>query len=768
MPLSPSESLAAIAAYVPPSPVETTVSDLARILALPRRAPVVCERDPVTKRFPPATQALIEVETARYSRGARVSCACRPRRVEFAADGRMLTIWRLLPSGYPPEPPVLTTREAFAADNQTPGDLTALRTVAAMAPGGRVDLPATAGGVGDPCITTLNAIQSWMMRELREVGGIVGFMGTGCGKTVGNLLAPLAFPDARLAVLCIESTQWDHYRRHYLWLREHFRVTSIVCGDAAIPGSTVPGTTPLHLLAYSRLSLIKNSDMLDRLDPEVLGLDECHRACGDSAIRRRVERFCAGKIAKREAAMREGKPVRARAVNLYDASGTLESKSCEDSQMLCAFTLGKGSPLPLDPNESKAWTQVLDPVYRPDRKSSTAKSLQRAFGGGEYDESDFGDLLVGDEPEIEIRKGYSKWRRETPGVISASASSINAAIYFSERKPKGGIPKAVQDALTMIRVEWKRPDGDELVEKIEQVACARHVGVGLYPYWAFPAHPCTCPCAACGKLEGEHAREQAKGGNHEFKADALRRCGECLLIADWFAKRKRFNKVLRVKQQRGEVQLDSPKLCEQAAERACQDPPYKGELPVWDCEEWPDWRDIRDRVQYVERVKWIDDWLARDAAEWALDNKERGGKAGIVWFKSVAFGRRVADLTGLPYFNGGPGCEQRLGAEKGDRSIICSIKALGASTDGLQRKFCHQLIVELPASNSSKEGMEQLLARLHREGQKSDAVYTQAYLHTVELYDALKSAYRQAQFNYTMQQNMQKLLFTDFDKGIEL
>lgn len=724
------------AAAPPPSavqlPVKETISDIERILKLPRRPPVDCERDPVTRQYKPETQALIDQITAKFSRGPRLSCACRERKLRLTPEGHLI-IARVLPEDEVPEPPIITTAAAFVADLQrhNAAEQAAAQAVMAMQPGSEITLP-SADVRGHACIKQLNAVQAWFLRDAEECGGAVGFCGVGSGKSIAFLLSSLLYADARLAVLLIEPKQRAHYRAEYLRLREHFRVSSIVFDDGK-PGYTVPGTTPLHLISYSVVSQTRNSDILDNRDPDVLGLDEAHRACGQSAINRRVKRFCMDKIKRREEALQRGEPVRARAVNLLDASGTLESKSVEDTQMLCAYSLGTGSPLPLDPIESARWSAVMDRSYQPDRNSKTAKMLQKVFTGNTYD-GDSLDNLLSDGPEAKIREGFRQHRLWTPGIISSSAASVNAAIYLSERIPPK-MPQSVRDALINVRSKWQRPDGEELTEKIEQVSCARNVGCGFYSYWAFPKHKCECtdyvPCQACQ------------------------------LIDNWFLRRKMFNKEARSKLLLGEQNLDSRKLLEDAARRFHQkDPPYQGELPVWASLTWPAWAEIEDAIEYDERQKWIDnggDWLARDAAEWATKNK------GVVWFQSIAFGRKVAELTGLPYFNGGPGAEDRMRAEKGDRSIIVSINAHGAGTNGLQFVFNHQLICETPASNASQKGYEQLLGRLHREGQKKDAVITEGYFHITELKDALRKAIEQAEFNFEMTGNKQKLLCADID-----
>lgn len=744
--------------------VPETVDDLTRIMALPRRPPVVCEIDPKTGNYPPATQALIEVETAKFSRGKRISCACRPRMVRLHEDGRTLSIFRVLPAKMPPAPPIYTTKEAFLADNQTPGDMLPAAAVKALLPGQEVMLAATDSEIGHPCITELSPPQAWFLREAAQENGAVGFLGVGSGKTIIFLLSALLFPDSRLAVAFIEPKQRQHYRSQYLLLREHFRVSSIV-SEVEIPGSTVPGTTPLHLLSYSIVS--RTSDMLDRLEPDVVMIDEAHHACGKSAINRRVKRYAEEQIKKREAAILAGKPVRARAVRYLSGSGTLEVKRVNDTQMLCAFSLGTGSPLPVDPNVAEAWSYVFDDSYKPDRTSLTAQRLLRAFGGGWQQDPNAFQILG--TPEKEIRDGFRHWRQWTPGIITASASDIDASIKIDELETPE-MPRIVKDALANVRVNNLRPDGEWLEEVVEQLAVAKNVASGFYLYWAFPKHPCACP---------------------KDQQDISERCEECQLIENWYSRRKAYKKESRTVLAYGMLHLDSDKLCEEAAERARKNRetkhevychhclkkdlavawpcPEKGHLPAWQSKTWADWREIKDKVDYEERVKWLghgtkeaDDpethpgyFLARYVAEYAKEHE------CVVWFQSVPLGRKIAELSGLPYFNGGPGGEERLRAEKGDRSVICSISAHGAGTDGLQLLFDEQVIVEVPPSNATSHGLEQILGRLHRRGQTADEVYTRVCLHAYEFKDALRKAIQQAEWNYEMQKTKQKLLSAD-------
>jgi hypothetical protein len=594
-------------------------NELGRVLALPQRTPVDCARKPSSGKrleYAPETQALVEVMTARFAI-PRV-----PR-----ADGKASCLCE---------------------------------------------------GFGHPCILELNAEQAWALRELGRVGGLVGFLPVGSGKTILGILAPLAVPGVKTAVLLVKSDQRLHYRRAWQRLREHFRVPSLVMDDGGEP-MIVNGAPTLHVIPYSKLSRPESTKLLEGLKPDMIVADEVHSIADRKSAR--TLRFL------RYMGSRQG-------VKFAGWSGTLLDKSIRSMAHISAHALGTDSPVPINPNNVEAWCAVMDPSPQPDRTSGTAKAIYKAFGEKTYDNPV--ELIIGN-PVSAVREGFRARLAKTPGVITSKTISATASITMRERKVE--VPDNVKHALTSVRT-WLRPDGEELVEAVEQARCVREVASGFYYHWVF----------------GDEPRD---------------------LIEEWFAKRKAFNRELREKIQEGREFLDSRLLCEKAAERAMQKPPYEGELPTWWSPCWPSWRDVRDKVKHDQRARWIDDFLARDAAEWAKEHR------GIVWCLSSAFGQRVAQLSGLPYHGGGPGAEERILAEKGDRSIIVSMKAHSEGRDGLQLKFSNQLIAEMPAGGKA---WGQMLGRLCRRGQQADEIETWVYLHYHEAKDALRRALTQSEY----------------------
>jgi hypothetical protein len=673
-------------------------SDLERILALPIRLPVPCER--VNGKWSPEAQALVEVVTARYARPPRATCACRSRTVEVLRGGRILVFHQGAPGKTPP-PPWETTLDVFRREDPEAGEKVAVLRA------GQLVLE----GLGRPCITSLKPLQAWILNELPRVGGVLGYLPIGSGKTICGLLAPLAMPHTKTVALLAKSDQRLHYRNHYLHLREHFKVPSIVFDDTQ-SGFIVPGTPVLHFVSYSVLQQPSKSELLENLRPEFIIADEAHCLAAAPSFRRRgstrTTRFL-------RYMAKHGN------IHFCAWSGSLINKSLCDVTHLSAHALGLGSPYPIKQDDVAAWSAVVDPSYDPDRTSSTAKALHKAFGSREK------SILIeaGLESDEKIRTNLRQRAIHTAGVVSSTSSLITTSISMHRRDP-GPLPQAVRDALKGVTEDWQRPDGEELVEVTEKYACAREVGAGFYYRWVYP-----------------HAKDEhlLPGG----------------LIEQWFAARKAWNKELRVKLMYGEPFMDSPSLCENAAKRFWADLPPNDKLPRWAAEAWPAWRDVKDLVAPVTKAVWIDDYLVKDAIAWGKEH------VGIIWYESRAFGMKVAQAGDFPFHAGGVGAEGRILAERGDRSIVASISSHSEGRDGLQFHFSKQLVAEVPASGKA---WDQLLGRTAREGQTAETVETWVYANTEETRDAMRKAYMLAAFDEAMSPNASLLLAADADFSV--
>ncbi len=385
-------------------------------------------------------------------------------------------------------------------------------------------------------------------------------------------------------------------------------------------------------------------------------------------------------------------------------SGSLTDKSIKDYAHLSGLALGGNSPLPLDADVLADWAAAIDPPA-PGQAPAPVGALAALCNVGES-----------------LQHGFRRRLLETRGVVATDDPGIPAALRMLERDP-GNIPQVVEDALRDVRETWTRPDGEELVDAFSVARCARELASGFYYRWIFP-----------------------RGEPRD-------------LILEWLEARKQWHAEVREKLKRREEHLDQPLLLARAAIRYYQDPPYDGDLPVWASNTWLRWRDVRDQVKPESEAVWISDYLARDAAQWAVARK------GIVWYEHTAFGLKVAEISGLPLHRGGPDAEARIKAETGDRSIVASIRSHGEGRDGLQFLYCDQLVANPPVSKTTGGAgrWEQLLGRLHREGQESPEIRTWMYRHTEEMRDAFDRALELASYVTSTVGSFQKLLASQID-----
>lgn len=300
-----------------------------------------------------------------------------------------------------------------------------------------------------------------------------------------------------------------------------------------------------------------------------------------------------------------------------------------------------------------------------------------------------------------VRAGLRRRIVETLGVVSSRGASVDIPLRVLEWVPPAA-PAKVSEALDTLRGEWKRPDDQRLVDDMEAARCALELSCGFFYRWRFP-----------------------RGESRE-------------LIEEWFAARKEWGAELRDKVSDRRARMDSPHLCTEAARRAWGDAPTAGDEPVWRAESWCRWRDVKNLVEPVTGDPvWIDDYLARAVAEWASQRR------AVVWYRYGAFGRRVAEVLGVPLQGGGKDADARIIAERGDRSIVASLKAHGTGRDGLQFLFSECMLSNPPSSGQT---VEQVLGRLHRPGQRAAECLAWVPRHTPEVAAAFAKACERSSF----------------------
>lgn len=551
------------------------------------------------------------------------------------------------------------------------------------------------GMAGRSCVKSLRFIQAWSLLEIATQGGLLGLIGVGHGKTFLDLLAPWALRGKQTILLLLPPKLVKQLDRDYKILSQHHHLTSIVfhsknAGDDVL----VPGAPTLHVLPFSMLQRPSATDYIEAvIKPDAFIVDEVHKLKrADTATVGRVLRYF------------HANPSTA----FCGWSGSLQGKSIKNYAHIAALALRHKSPLPIDPDTVEDWSRAIDPITKKDRD-------------GEYQQpAPMGALEILCEPGEHVRSGFRRRLLDTPGVIGTKIAAVNARLQLDIRTPPA-IPKTVADALAALRKKALRPDGMVYPDAMQKAAGALQISAGFYYRYRFPL---------------VHGKPQDEA-----------------LIREYLMTRSAWNSEVRKAIKSRRVNFDSERLARNAAERYHGDRPRQGKLPVWASTVYPAWRDIEDRVVVETEAIWLDDWLARDAAKWALEHSGPRN-SGIVWYNMRAFGEKVAEHSGLNLHGGGPDSDALIAREKGDRSIIMSIGSHGTGRDGLQYKYHKQLIGNFPDNN---ELAEQLLGRLHRDGQYHDTVLGWIYTHTPELARKVNVALIQAGYVEATSDSEQKV-----------
>lgn len=537
---------------------------------------------------------------------------------------------------------------------------------------------------GRPCITRLRLVQAWGLYEIGLRQGLLGLINVGDGKTLLDILAALAMPACRTALLLVPAKLIDQLVLDYQLISQHFRVPSIVVHGRSW-SNRVDGAPVLHAISYERLSMPDATTFLDTLAPDTFICDEMHKLANARAVR-------TGRVLRRFG--------RAPDTRFCGWSGSPTDTGLANYAHLSALALRWGSPVPLDPIVVEDWARALDPLTDPDDAPAPMGALEILCENGEP-----------------LRSAFFRRLTETSGVVTSTAGIVDARLSIFER-PAPRIPKVVADALDELRESNMRPDGEELLEALPIWRCARELACGFFYRWVFK--------------KGETVAQ----------------------IEEWLEARKEWRKEMRLMLRSPEPHLDSPKLLTLAAIRAQRNPtsgrgrlwwartPSSDEpLPHWRADCFERWVAAKPLVNggkdpETEAVR-LHPYLAEDAAAWGQTNR------GVIWYDLQDFGQWVAELSGLPLHTGGAGAGERIGREKGDRSIVASIRSHGEGRDGLQYVFADSLVAHPP---SSAKEWHQTIGRLHRTGQQKNLVTFAFYRHTPELARGFAQAMARANY----------------------
>lgn len=305
-----------------------------------------------------------------------------------------------------------------------------------------------------------------------------------------------------------------------------------------------------------------------------------------------------------------------------------------------------------------------------------------------------GALRVLCDPEEDIRSGYRRRLVETPGVVASSLDELGTSLRISSVDLK--LPLAVRDALSDLRSRWETPNGDPITEAVDLWRHARELALGFWYRWE-PAPP-----------------------------------------KEWLKARREWKLYVRETLRHNRRGLDSELQVWNECDRA-ESPPTV----------WKEWKAIRDSFRPNTVAEWISEFAVDNARGWLED------ELGLCWTEHVEFGKRLAEVSGFPYYGGGKKAAEKLLDEHGP-----AILSVAAHCEGKNlQHYSRNLVVSPP---SSGKRWEQLLGRTHRPGQQADEVAVEVYQYTEEQRTSFLRAKSEALYIQDTIGARQKLLYADY------
>ena len=297
------------------------------------------------------------------------------------------------------------------------------------------------------------------------------------------------------------------------------------------------------------------------------------------------------------------------------------------------------------------------------------------------------------------REGYRRRMLETPGVITSLDERVPNALLLREIVIP--VPDAVQTLLERVRNDWEDPNGDPIMEAPKKAALARQIALGFWLRWDPPAP------------------------------------------RDWLEARKYWAAYVRHVLAHNRRGLDSELQVLNELHRKKE----RGETthPAYD-----DWIAVRDTFKPRSVPQWVDPFAADAAAAWLRDHPR-----GICWVQNPAFGERVAAIAGCPYLGAGPDAAQIILDITGP--IVASYTH--AKGKDMQDRYDANLIT---SPRPSGRLLEQLLARTHRTGQRTDTVTADFFRFTPEQKDAIRRAKNRARYIEDTGGGIQRANFCDW------
>jgi len=355
-------------------------------------------------------------------------------------------------------------------------------------------------------------------------------------------------------------------------------------------------------------------------------------------------------------------------------SGSFTKRSIKDFAHVAGWALKELSPVPRNWTELEPWAQAID--EKPAQNRRVLPGALKALCTEPAQEMAMRSSMVEERVRV-ARQVFRRRFEETKGVITSERAVPPVGLVVreldSERFPFDP-NDGMGDHWTRFRDSWELPSGEPLVDPLELSRHARELALGFFYHWTTPAPD---PWLEARRAWAGFVRATLK---HSRSIDTELQVANGVrnrTLAHW----KDGASVLQV------------------------------------------WETIKPTFVPVTEPYWLSNTAIIHCRQWMLEN------AGIVWVEQGAFGQRLSQASGVPYYG-----EQGRSPEgavieehpKG-RPLIASMRANGTGRN--LQGWSSNLLTAIPFTGAQAE---QLIGRTHRHGQKSECVTFDAIINCRE------------------------------------
>jgi hypothetical protein len=554
----------------------------------------------------------------------------------------------------------------------------------------------------------LNPDQAEALKAYEDYGGVLAPIGVGRGKTLASLMiADAAYRRGiNKIVLHLPPTIVSQLVGNDIrWARNRVPISFPIHvlhgkGRKARLGIAKSGRKGLYIIPYSLLSTEDSVEVIREVRPGLVVGDEAHQIANKSAARTRRVLSVINEIRE------DGDPCQC-----VFMSGTITSKSVMDYYHLIRTALNEYCPLPLTAAFATEWAMIIDSVQeKPEWQDTdgteefTGPVSMRAlleWARIHFPErkAEFTNSRTG------LRRAYQLRLETCPGVVVSTGEDVVKSSLLFDNTPVKDHEKVegwdkLKEHIKRLEDEWVAPSGDEIDHKIHAWKWMNELSAGFYNelYWPDTetyAARTTKPVAEADEIL-TRAKKYHEAGQEYAK-----------VLRPWLL-------------ELAPPGLDTPFL----VGKHMSSHGASKEVPSEIYEAWTNMKslDFEGRPDRDSRAIRVCPYKVNWAVEWAMKEVPKG-RGAIIWAHHREMRKWIAEKieeAGLPVFEAGPGrkIDRALRDQlHKDKIVVASIKAHGEGKN--LQYFQHQCMVQWPRPAKTAE---QLLGRLHRQGQEADEI----------------------------------------------